>query len=100
MVCRSTGVCSSGIIGFGAESWLECIRRPRRREKRTTIMILPPDESTDFECGQWHHQPPTPLANIVKLLRDLVLEVPRKNQHIIRLFLGEPLDRMDRDMRS
>src|SRR5262245_3001657 len=100
MTCQSTGRCPMGIIGLGTESSLDRIRRPKPPQKSTTFMIVPPDESKDLECGQWYHQAPTPLANIVELLRNLVLEVPRKNQHVIRLFRSEPLDRMDRDVRT
>jgi hypothetical protein len=95
----STGRYPIGIIGFGAESSLDFMRRPRPPQKALPSWFFP-RMNQRLQCGQWHHQSPTPLANIAKLLRDLVLEVPRKNQHIIRLFLGEPLDRMDRDMRS
>src|ERR1035437_7595730 len=41
---------------------------------------------------------PAPLADEAQLLHDLVLEVPRQDQHDIGLFLADRLGRADRDV--
>ena len=44
-------------------------------------------------------QLPAPLADVPELRRDLVDEVPRQDEQVVGTRLGDPLERMDRDVR-
>src|SRR5260370_3625268 len=44
----------------------------------------------NFDLRDWHCQSASPFANIRQLLSYLILEVPRKNQDIVRLCFTDP----------
>src|SRR5215813_13441570 len=43
------------------------------------------------------HEAPAPSPDEGQLLHDLILEVPRKDEHVVRTGLGDAFRRVDRD---
>src|SRR5262249_58406683 len=54
--------------------------------------------SVDCERGDGTDQPAAPRADVVKLLADLVSEVPWQDENIVGPGFGDALGRVDRDV--
>src|SRR3954470_13577466 len=98
MMCHRTGRSPMVIIGFGAASTCERMRRPRPPQKRTTFMTSSPSDDDGTRDGQ--EEPSTPLTNERELLHDLLAQVPREDHRQVAPALAQPLGRMDRDVRA
>ena len=56
--------------------------------------------SDDFKCWNREDETPPPGADVVKLLADLFPQVPRQDEDVVGLGLGQVLGRIDGDVRA
>src|SRR4029453_18756991 len=95
-------------IGFGRPSDWSRSRIPNPPQNRTTFMGPPPihDASVVGAAGSppssvhrhfrdGHDESASPIPDVAQLLNDLLLEVPGKDQHEIRLRLRDPVGVVD-----
>src|SRR4029450_7592347 len=111
------GRCPTGMIGFGRASECSRSRMPIPPQNNTTFTAMapfrsgcarlahyqfgPPDDGSwkPRNRGNGHHQPAPPFADVGELRHDLVLQVPRQNENIVRTGLTNPFRWKDRNMR-
>src|SRR6202012_763464 len=72
-------------------------RIPAPPQNRTTFMAFLPS-LLDGRCRDWYDETPTPLSDILQLLHDFVLQIPRQNHNIVRLGLPNPVGMINRDV--
>src|SRR5215472_16699488 len=99
MTCQSSWRSPTIAIGFGALVVPSRMRIPRPPQNRTTFTIHTPP-SDDVKLGDRENQPSPPRLDVVKLLADLVPEIPGQDENVVGPGLGEAFRRVDRDMRA
>src|SRR3712207_5799231 len=100
MTCQSTGRYPTGTIGFGIPSPNSRRRRPCPPQNSTTFMLTPYAPSRgvmDLHPRDRRDEPAAPLRDVRVLADDLVAEVPRKDENVVRLRLADPRGIEDRD---
>ena len=98
MTCHSSGRSPTIAIGLGPLVTPSRIRMPRPPQKSTTFMIHP--ARNDLELGDREDELAAPLPDVAELVADFVPEIPRQDQNVVGLGLGQALRRVDRDMRA
>src|SRR5689334_25034541 len=72
---------------------------PAPPQNKTTFIFLPSHWRTLLHAypGNRYDKAPAPLPNELQLLHDLVFQVPRKNDHVVRSGLANPVRMVDRN---
>src|SRR5580658_685582 len=99
MTCQSSGRSPTIAIGFGPFVTPSRIRIPRPPQNNTTFTTHTSD-SDDLERGNGEHQPPAPRADELELPADLLPQVPRQDNDVVRPGRGQSLGVVDRDVRA
>src|SRR5262245_6850594 len=115
MMCQRIGRFPTGIIGFGVRWVSSPIRTPKPPQKMTTF-ITKSWGTTVFQSSfraktarlstlangskrDRNNQTATPIADRRQLTGDLVDQIPRQNEDVVRLRFQDLLRREDRDVR-
>src|SRR3569623_1081235 len=97
-------------IGLGTASEYSRRRMPYPPQNKTTFITSPfrlldprssvPWSFAHFQRGNRNDELGAPLPDVCQLFHDLVLQIPRQNQHVIRPRFGDLLRSKDRNVRA
>src|SRR5216684_1211828 len=110
MTCQRIGrypICTMG-LGMSSASRM---RNPSPPQKRTTFIpsysfqarsfkVCPASASVHFHFRDRHDKASIPFSHVGVLLDDLLFQIPRENQHVVRVRLANVLRRIDGNVRA
>src|SRR6478672_13443511 len=99
MMCQRIGLSPMGIIGLGTRSVVSPMRRPRPPQKSTTFtegLAVAGSPLDDLGPRDRDNELRSPLLDMRELPRDLLPQVPRQYEDVVRPRLVDHARRMDR----